>query len=78
MNFEEARKDNKEAEEGGGLMFYRCTMCGGVVSVWDIKEYHGCSVCSCNKIKPTNLSILEKIVQIIKHPKLWEWKQYEN
>jgi hypothetical protein len=63
-----------EGFEGEGLEFYRCTMCSSVVSVWDIKEHGGCKVCKNSRIRPTELSLWEKIKQIFLHPKLWEWK----
>jgi rubrerythrin len=59
-----------------GVPFYRCIMCGTVVSIWDIHESHGCPKCACPRIRPSNLSLWEKIVQIIKHPKIWQWKEY--
>ena len=58
---------------GDGLLFYRCCLCGGVVSKWDIKEHKGCPKCAHPRIRPSNLSIWEKIVQIAKHPKVWSW-----
>lgn len=62
-------------EDDQGLPFYRCTLCHTVVSVWDIREKKGCPKCSCNKIKPTDLSLEEKMVQIFKHPAIWRWKR---
>ena len=56
-----------------GMMFYRCLLCTGVVSKWDIREVHGCPNCGARKLGPTNLSIWEKLVQIFKHPKVWNW-----
>lgn len=56
-----------------GLQFYRCTLCHRIVSVWNIKESKGCPFCKCNKISPTDLTLWEKIIQIVKHPKVWEW-----
>lgn len=57
-----------------GIMFFRCKLCNGVVSPWDIKEHKGCPKCAHRKLAPTNLSILEMAVQLFKHPKIWEWK----
>ena len=54
------------------MRFYRCMLCSGVVTEWDIKK-GGCPKCSGKRIQPTNLTPFEKIVQIIKHPKIWEW-----
>lgn len=56
-----------------GIPFYRCTLCGHVVSVWDIQKSKGCPKCSNNKLKNTDLSLWEKIVEIVKHPKVWRW-----
>jgi len=67
-------EDTKQTEPG--VPFYRCTMCATVVSVWDIQEYKGCTKCMCNQIRPTMLSFWEKLIQILKHPKIWEWKKY--
>lgn len=57
-----------------GMQFYRCTLCHRVVSIWDIHEFKGCPYCKANKISPTDLTLWEKLVQIIKHPKVWRWK----
>jgi predicted Zn-ribbon and HTH transcriptional regulator len=57
-----------------GIQFYRCTLCGTVVSPWDIQESKGCPKCKNNKIIATELSVWEKIVQIYKHPKVWGWE----
>jgi hypothetical protein len=56
-----------------GTQFYRCMLCTTVVSPWDIREVHGCPKCAGTKVKPTNLSLFEKIVQILKHPNLRSW-----
>lgn len=60
-------------EESKGLNFFRCTMCGCVVSQWDIKKHHGCKRCANPKIKPTELGFFEKLVQIFLHPMIWKW-----
>lgn len=58
-----------------GLPFFRCTLCNGVVSCWDIyEEPHACPRCGGARIAPSNLSCWESIRQIIKHPKIWTWK----
>lgn len=57
-----------------GLQFYRCTLCGTVVSRWDIKKHQGCPKCGNTKIKTTDLGLFEKAVQILKHPALWRWE----
>ena len=64
-------KDDRQ--DSKGLMFYRCMLCAGVVSVWDIRA-GGCPKCGGTRIKPTNLSFFEKIRTIIKQPKVWTWK----
>jgi hypothetical protein len=59
-----------------GLPFFRCTLCMGVVSCWDIyKEPHSCPKCGATRISPTNLSFMEKIVQLVKHPIFWRWDE---
>jgi len=58
-----------------GKQFYRCMLCNRVVSDWDIQEHYGCPKCKNNKIKPTDLTLWEKLVQIIKHPKIWRWNE---
>lgn len=62
-----------EEQDTEGTAFYRCTLCGSVVSPWDIKEHKGCAKCANPRIKPTNLSLFEKLVQVVKHPKVWAW-----
>ena len=56
-----------------GLLFYRCVLCRSVVSQWDINEHHGCPTCGNPRVSPTALTLWEKIVQIVKHPKVWQW-----
>lgn len=56
-----------------GVTFYRCHLCRGIVSPWDIAKEHGCPKCGQRRISPTNLSLFEKLVQICKHPKVWRW-----
>jgi predicted Zn-ribbon and HTH transcriptional regulator len=56
-----------------GLQFYRCILCGHVVSIWDIKEHRGCPKCKNPRIRPSDLSLWEKIVEICKHPAVWAW-----
>jgi len=56
------------------VSFYRCTICHRVVSPWDIAEKGGYRNCGGTRIAPTNLSMVEKVVQIAKHPRVWTWK----
>jgi DNA-directed RNA polymerase subunit RPC12/RpoP len=58
-----------------GMPFYRCILCGHVVSLWDIKKVNGCPKCGNTRIRPSDLSFTEKIVQICKHPAVWKWKE---
>jgi len=53
--------------------FYRCVLCRSVVSEWDIASHQGCRKCGNSRISPSNLSLWEKLVQIIKHPMVWKW-----
>lgn len=61
-----------------GLIFYRCDLCGGVVSEWDAQDGGCCPKCAGTKIRITKLSLWEKITQILKHPKLWKWVEMEQ
>lgn len=66
--------EHVDAEDNtNGLQFYRCVLCGHVVSKWDIAEKHGCPKCRGTKIKPSNLSTWEQICQMIMHPRVWKW-----
>lgn len=59
-----------------GIPFYRCILCGAVVSLWDIHgEPHACTKCGQTRIKPTNLSWWEAVKQMVKHPALWRWDE---
>jgi hypothetical protein len=60
---------------GEGVLFYRCTLCGGVVSPWDIHEHGKCRKCGNTKVFATNLTVIEKLVQLFKHPAIWRWGQ---
>jgi DNA-directed RNA polymerase subunit RPC12/RpoP len=62
-------------EKDDGLPFYRCILCGGIVSVWDIKKSYGCPKCKGTRVKPTDMSFVEKMIQVIKHPAVWKWKE---
>jgi hypothetical protein len=73
IEFERMASAAKEFEASGGTMFYRCMLCAHVVSPWDIRERHGCPKCAGTKIKPSNLSLLEKVLQVLKHPRVWAW-----
>ena len=57
-----------------GLLFYRCELCKGVISNWDINKHGGCPKCGQRRMRPTNLTLIEKLVQVCKHPKVWEWE----
>jgi DNA-directed RNA polymerase subunit RPC12/RpoP len=57
-----------------GLIFYRCRLCRGVVSKWDIKEVQGCPKCGHRRLNPSNLNLWEMFMQICKHPKVWTWE----
>lgn len=63
----------QESFEGTGKGFYRCVYCRTVVSPWDIRK-GGCPDCGVTRIVPTNLRWWEKLIQIIKHPAVWRWK----
>lgn len=59
-----------------GLLFFRCCLCRRVVSPWDIENAKGCAYCGHARISPTNLTWFELLKQIIKHPKIWKWKDF--
>lgn len=56
-----------------GLKFYRCSLCGSVVSRWDIESGKCCPKCGGHRINPSNLNIWEMFIQIKRHPKVWKW-----
>jgi hypothetical protein len=57
-----------------GLVFYRCELCRGIISPWDLKKNEGCQKCGQRRVRLSNLTLFEKLVQLCKHPKFWEWK----
>ena len=61
-----------------GLLFYRCYLCRAIVSKWDVEKHFGCAKCGHTKVSPTNLTPLEKAVQIVKHPMIWKWGEGTN
>lgn len=63
-------------EEGRGVLFYRCNLCTRPVSPWDVDRYHGCPYCGHTKIRPTNLTLWEKLVQILRKPDVWNWRKF--
>ena len=63
-----------ETNDESALEFFRCHLCKRVVSLFDLRKEHACPHCGHARISPTNLTFWEKIVQIVKHPKVWEWK----
>lgn len=58
-----------------GVLFYRCCLCRSVVSRWDIHEHKACANCGHARLMPSSLTLWEKIVQIVKHPKVWKWHE---
>jgi len=64
---------DRETDSDEGLLFYRCYLCNGVVSQWDVDKHNACPKCGHAKLSPTNLTFVEKIVQIFKHPAIWKW-----
>lgn len=73
QNSETANDANYEPFEGTGTGFYRCTLCGIVNAPWDLVEHAGCRKCGCTRVKTTNLSLFEKVVQIVRRPNVWSW-----
>jgi|10_taG_2_1085330.scaffolds.fasta_scaffold167174_2 DNA-directed RNA polymerase subunit RPC12/RpoP len=71
MNNSDKRDDLLLAQEG--LTFYRCQLCATVVSKWDIVSGDGCPKCGGLKLSPSRLSLWEKLVQIWRHPRVWDW-----
>ncbi len=61
-----------------GLLFYRCYLCHGIVSKWDVDKHFACPKCGHAKVAPANLTCFEKLVQIIKHPMIWKWDEGTN
>lgn len=60
--------ENCDPFEGSGIGFYRCNLCGTVNGSWDVHKHGGCIKCGHKRISTTNLSFLEKITQVAKHP----------
>lgn len=58
-----------------GKQFYRCVLCRGVVSGWDIKAGSGCPKCGSLKMSLSSLSSWEMLVQLVKHPRVWAWPE---
>lgn len=67
-----------ETNDENALTFYRCCLCHRPVSLFDLREHHACPFCGHARMSPTNLTLWEKLVQIVKHPKVWEWKAQKN
>ena len=63
-----------EDQKWEGMEFYRCRTCHRAVSVWDFRKHHACPYCGGGYFQPTNLTMIEKVKQFLKHPKVWEWK----
>lgn len=55
------------------IKFYRCMGCTAVVAPWDVKETGGCRKCGGGRLRLTNLSWWEKLVQMIRRPAIWRW-----
>lgn len=67
-----------ESNDENALVFYRCSLCTRVISLFDLRKYRACPFCGHSKISPTNLTLWEKLIQIVKHPRVWEWKKQKN
>ena len=61
-----------------GLEFYRCRTCHRVVNVWDLKKHNACPYCGGAHFQYTNLTMWEKVKEVVKHPKFWEWKHVKT
>lgn len=68
----------RDTKDWDGMPFFRCTMCGKVINLWDLAEGKGCTKCGNSHCRPTNLGIIEMIVQMWKHPRIWEWQDKFN
>lgn len=76
--------ENEQAEvKNEGLEFWRCYKCPTVISPWDVKKQIAkdgkvlCPRCGSNQLREANLRWHEKIIQIIKHPAVWKWKEVD-
>lgn len=56
------------------IKFYRCMLCGKVIGPWEIVSGEGCRKCGGKRMMPANLNLREKVVQLIRHPRFWRWK----
>jgi DNA-directed RNA polymerase subunit RPC12/RpoP len=75
MNYQQMQRDAEAQAKAKGVLFYRCILCASPVSKWDIQAHQGCAKCGNSRIRPSNLSLWEKLVQIIKHPRVWAWNE---
>ena len=71
-NYLEMLAASEQTDSDGGLLFYRCYLCKRIISKWDLARSYECK-CGHGKLSPTNLTIWEKFVQILKHPATWKW-----
>lgn len=54
-----------------GAYMYRCEQCRKPVGPWDI-ESGGCRHCGGRKVRPTNLTLLEKLTEAWR---AWRWQR---
>ena len=66
---------NQEHFEGEGVGFYRCVICSTVIPPWTLREEGCCPHCGGHRVKPTNLGLWEKVVQVAKRPAVWRWRE---
>lgn len=64
--------ESSTAHEGRGLPWYRCILCGAPVSIFDV-EQGGCHKCGHGKLRPSNLSLWEKVKEIIRNPRILKY-----
>lgn len=66
------------------MYWWRCLNCTGIVNNKEIKNGAGCRHCGCVKIRRTNLTFREKIVELLRWPallytpRLWKNEDWMN
>lgn len=53
------------------LEYYTCVACHGLVAPWEI-EQGGCQNCGGARIRPANLTALQKLLQFFR-PAFWRY-----
>ena len=64
---------SQDLHEGKGAAYFRCLLCGRPVSPLDLDQSHGCAHCGHTRIRPSDLTLWEKVLEVLRNPKILKY-----